>query len=154
MFGKITRRPADIIYSQYRRGIIGKCQRCGSTKSLQISHFYGRANEATRFLDDNCDIFCAGCHQYFTANPLEYVEYKKKQLGDQRFKLLQVAAHTYQKRDDEKVLLYLSKVMNEKPPTKNKQCPAHKMIGCVICSQPVVRRVKVKIKKKSGIDVS
>ena len=108
MFGQIKIRKADSVYSKWLRAEIGKCERCGSRRSLQVSHFFGRANEAVRYFRDNTDCLCSGCHQYFTSNPLEYVEFKKKQLGKQRFKMLQVAANTYQKRDDKKVLIWLA----------------------------------------------
>ena len=110
MFGKIKIRPADRLYSQWLRGERERCERCAGTKTLQCSHFYGRANEAVRFDPENTDCLCAGCHQYFTSYPAEYTEWKKKQLGEQRFKLLQIQANTYQKKDDAKILLFLKHI--------------------------------------------
>jgi hypothetical protein len=68
-------------------------------KGLHNSHFYGRANENTRFEPDNCDALCHGCHRYFTANPEFYRTWKLKQLGQKRYDTLMLQAHTYKKKD-------------------------------------------------------
>ena len=133
-FGRIKIRPADTLYSQWLRRERPCCERCGSVKSNQCSHFYGRANEATRFLPENTDVLCAGCHQYFTANPAEYVRWKRERMGDQEFKKLEVAADTYKKKDDVLILMWLAQQgMKTKPKEKqNKQC-VHKLKQCVLC---------------------
>ena len=79
------------------------CQRC-KTKykegSLACSHFYGRRNESTRFEPDNCIALCYGCHKYFDETNREaYREFKLKQLGEKRFKSLQVQVNTFKKKD-------------------------------------------------------
>lgn len=122
MFGKITRRPADILWSQYLRKLRNyTCEfpNCGkkheeNSKNLGISHFWGRAKESTRFDGENLDIFCnIPCHEYFTTHRTEYEVWKEKQLGSKRYKMLTVRAHTYQKKDDKKMLIALKILLNE-----------------------------------------
>ena len=133
MFGKIKIRESDRLYSLLLRRERPACERCGSKNGLQVSHFYGRANEATRFLNENCDIMCFGCHQYFTANPNEYREWKFKRMGERAFKQLVLAANTYKKRDDKLEILWLSKELGMKEkPKYNKECE-HKRKMCVLC---------------------
>lgn len=70
------------------------CQRCATqyaenATGLHCSHFIGRANRATRWDLENCDALCNGCHQYFeTHKATKYREWKRAQLGDERFELL------------------------------------------------------------------
>jgi|SRR3990167_1892752 len=107
MFGNIKRRPADILFSKYLRQKIGHCEVCGNKESIQVSHFYGRRHENTRFSEENCDILCYYHHQYFSENPNEYVEWKKRKLGEKRYKLLEIAVNTYRKKDDKLIILFL-----------------------------------------------
>ena len=133
MFGRIKIRPADSLYSKWLREERKCCERCGSRNSLQVSHFYGRANEAVRFDPRNTDCLCFGCHAYFTANPPEYVAWKIKRMGDQEYKQLMVAANTYKKRDDAMVILWLNQLMKKESKEKpNKEC-VHRRKQCVLC---------------------
>ena len=80
------------------------CQRCAKRYDsgdgrLQNSHYYGRSHESTRFEPDNCDALCFGCHQYFTSQPVEYVVWKSKRLGDKRVLSLTLQANSYKKKD-------------------------------------------------------
>lgn len=105
---KIKRRKTDIMYAKYLRMERGyRCERCSKIYQegdglwgLQVSHFYGRAKESVRFDPENTDLLCMGCHRYFTSNPNEYVEWKKKKMGIERFKVLTLRANTPGKRDD------------------------------------------------------
>lgn len=114
MFGRIKLRKTDILYSKYLRKLRKYiCERCHKFYpdgiGLQVSHFYGRAKESVRFDEENTDYFCAGCHQYFTANPNEYVEWKKKQLDDKVFKELTVRANTPKPKDDKLNLIIIQR---------------------------------------------
>ena len=113
-FYKIKIDQSDKIFSQYIRLRDKKCQRCGSFVkfngvgmpiSHQASHFHGRAHEGTRVEPDNAICLCWGCHNYFHANPNEYVIWKKKQLGEKRFKTLDLQAHQFCKRDRKLALI-------------------------------------------------
>ena len=104
---KIKIDKADRIFSQYVREIADwTCQRCrrkydrDEPNHLQASHFYGRGNENTRFMPDNVDALCMGCHmRWGGADHESYREFKVKQLGEKGFQLLTLAAHTYCKKD-------------------------------------------------------
>jgi len=99
---RIKIRKSDKIFSQYiRERDKWICQRCGSkSKSLQNSHFHGRRKESVRFDSANCCALCFSCHQYLDSNPLEHVKWKRAQLGEKRFKALNVRAQMIKKRDD------------------------------------------------------
>jgi len=110
----IKLRPADIKFSQIIRTRDGwRCVRCGTqyyppTRGLQNSHFWGRGRENTRFDFENCDALCTACHQYWGGDGREeYIEFKKKQLGEEGYKNLKIRAFTYKKKDDKLVLLWL-----------------------------------------------
>ena len=117
----IKRRKADIEYSKWlRKERKYTCERCyrkyqegDGLWGLHTSHFYGRANESVRFDPENTDLLCFGDHQYFTSNPVEYVEWKRKRMGEKAFKLLTLRAHTPKKRDDKLILLWLQQKNKE-----------------------------------------
>lgn len=90
-----------------------KCVRCGKqheegSRYLQCSHFWPRANYGTRWDLDNCDSLCASvfvtkggrtmllsCHGIWEAERAgEYRDFKLKQLGQQKYDLLHMRAHS------------------------------------------------------------
>ena len=81
-----TSAKADIEMSHFVRDRDkGKCFFCGKEGS-QNSHFWGRNTSATRYLEDNCDYVCGGCHMRHEANKQGiYREMKIKQLGQERY---------------------------------------------------------------------
>lgn len=95
----IKRDAADIAFSQYMKAKICHCERCYSRKSLEVSHYWGRAHEATRFDSENCDVLCNYCHRRFHSDPGSYEAWKRKKLGDKRYDALYVRAHSYCKKD-------------------------------------------------------
>ena len=121
MFGNIKRRPADILFSKYLRQKIGRCEVCGrkgegelGIAGLVVSHFHGRRNESTRFDENlNCDILCINCHRLFHESPARYVEWKKKKLGEKRYKLLTLAANQYRRKDDKLIILFLKQELSK-----------------------------------------
>ena len=123
-------RLADKKYSEYLREKRNHiCEYCGrrfkkGEKGLTVSHFYGRKSESTRFDDENCDVLCwLPCHNNFEQDPHEYSRWKQTRMTPQAFKLLQVRAHTYQKKDDAKILIFLNAVMKTKvKEKKNPDC--------------------------------
>ena len=110
---KIRIRQADKLFSEYLRKKIGSCEICGKKESIQVSHFYGRRHENTRFSEENCDILCYYHHQNFGENPATYVDWKKAKLGEKRFKLLMLSANQYKKKDDKLIILWLKKELKE-----------------------------------------
>ena len=125
-------RPADKLFSLYLREKRNRtCEYCGrrygkNEKGLTVSHFYGRKAESTRFDEENCQVLCwLPCHSNFEQNPAEYDTWMQSRMTPQGYKLLVLRAHTYQKRDDKKVLIWLKAVaphlMKEKP-NKQEKC--------------------------------
>jgi hypothetical protein len=97
---KIRISKEDESFSLYIRLRDQRCARCWTegagpikTGGLQISHYFGRAIESTRFDENNCDALCFGCHQYWSSTNREsYREFKIKQLGETGFKMLCIRA--------------------------------------------------------------
>jgi hypothetical protein len=97
---------ADQTFSAYiRERDNWTCQRCKTkyepgSQGLHCSHFFGRRNESTRFEPSNATAICFGCHQYFDeTNRMDYMRFKMKQLGEKRFKWLEIQVNTYHKKD-------------------------------------------------------
>ena len=73
-----------------------RCENCKkfyppgiSRIGLHCSHFITRANQATRYDMDNVDSLCFYCHNIRLAgDPPAYVRFKKKKLGEERYKAL------------------------------------------------------------------
>ena len=109
----------DALFSKYIRTRDNwTCQRCQkqypeNSQGLHCSHFYGRANENTRFDPDNCTAICFGCHQYFDEkNREDYRDFKLKQLGKKRFDELKIRANLYCKKDRKLAYLYVKQLFN------------------------------------------
>ena len=84
--------------------------------NLGVSHYWGRRHESTRFDLDNCTLLCnIPCHQEWehekgddkNGEPKEYKKYMLDRLGQEGFDLLELRAHTYQKKDDELIIMWL-----------------------------------------------
>lgn len=98
---KIKIKPADTIFSNLiRERDNWTCVRCKKkytppTNALQCSHFWGRANKATRFDPLNCDALCYGCHARWEGNKQgEYRDFKLKQLGKKKYNELEKKARS------------------------------------------------------------
>lgn len=68
-----------------------KCVFCGRGKGviLDPSHFWGRYVSSTRFLPENIDIVCRGCHYRVEgAKAGEYRDFKIAQLGIKKYNWL------------------------------------------------------------------
>ena|SRR3990167_6733985 len=108
---QIKIRKSDTVFSIYIRTKAGwTCERCFTTyepgsSSLHCSHFHGRGRESTRFDPENCNCLCFGCHRYFHSYPLEYVDWKRKKMGENEFKILEMRSNQYKKRDDKMDLI-------------------------------------------------
>jgi hypothetical protein len=77
-----------------------KCFFCGKAAS-QNSHFWGRANSATRYDPENCDYVCGGCHMRHEGNKQGlYRDLKIKQLGKRRYDLMEKRARSIVKRSE------------------------------------------------------
>ncbi len=116
MFGRVKIDLADRLFSLYIRYRDNwTCQWCwkydppqlGDPSGLQNSHFFGRGMESVRFDEENCVTLCAACHQYWgSTNREDYRAFKIRQLGQRRFDLLTLRAHTRAEKDRKLVIIY------------------------------------------------
>ena len=105
---RIRRDPLDELFSLYiRTRDHFTCQRCGvKSKNVQCAHFIGRRNKNCRWREENATTLCMGCHQHFHANPLEFVEWTRKRLGERDFELLQAQERIITKPDRKLLTMY------------------------------------------------
>lgn len=115
---RVKLRKADRLFTELVRQIYNyTCQKCGriyipdvhNLANLGVSHYFSRRKEATRFDLDNVTLLCNfPCHRLWeTENRAEYKEHMINRLGQEGFDLLEYRSHTYLKRDDKMVELYL-----------------------------------------------
>lgn len=128
MYFKVRIRPADKLFSQYIR-LRDKmlCQynfKCfKGTEGSQTSHFQKRRKESVRFDPENGDWCCSKCH-YFVENgemnedgtiridgQKVLAEWKKKQLGEKRYKALMLRSQLIGKKDDKLNILILKELI-------------------------------------------
>lgn len=119
---KVKIDKADAVFSKYIRLRDMECRRChskvelnakGDPVSHQNSHFQGRAKEATRFDEENCDTLCGACHMYFTANPAEHYMWQVKTKGQKAIDNLVLRSNTYQKKDRAMAFIYWTERLKE-----------------------------------------
>jgi hypothetical protein len=95
-----TSAKADQEFSRFIRARDTRCFFCPNP-TTQCSHFWGRGNSATRYDPDNCDGICGGCHMRHEGNKQGlYREKKLAQLGESRYKVLEIRARSILKRSD------------------------------------------------------
>ncbi len=92
------------------------CERCDTyfpeghgRQGLHASHYYGRGRISTRFLPDNLNSLCMGCHLHMSGNRDEYTAFKVKELGQSRFDDLVLrgnAVMKYTKSDKEELYIH------------------------------------------------
>jgi len=77
---------------------LNTCQRClthypANSKGLHVSHFYSRRRACTRYFLDNTDLLCFGCHMLWQKElRADYIRFKKRQLGKERYDRLRAMA--------------------------------------------------------------
>lgn len=75
------------------------CVRClkkytPPTKALHCSHYYSRRKLGTRWDMRNLDALCYGCHRLVEGDKQGwYTTFKKKQLGEEQFNILETIAN-------------------------------------------------------------
>ncbi len=102
---KIKILKEDKVFSQVIRLRDKKCVRCGSPvrynekgipNSHECSHYWSRGNWSTRYEKDNCDTLCFACHMLWGGDHREeYTEFKKEQLGEERYNEMKIQRHKY-----------------------------------------------------------
>lgn len=121
-WNKIRLDIADTTFSRFIRLRDGACVRCSrpgtASKTgeeiigLQNSHYWSRRNESTRFDPENCDALCAGCHRAWGGDDRRlYEEFKREQLGEQGYNLLELRKNTYQKKDRKMSLIIAKELL-------------------------------------------
>lgn len=91
----ISITPADSTFSKcIRERSNWTCEKCGvkyepPTTGLQCAHIFGRRNKAVRFEPLNAFALCFACHQYYTANPMNFGIFVHNKLGDKYDVLLE-----------------------------------------------------------------
>jgi len=112
MFGRIKIRKSDKLFRELLLKERGeRCQRCARRGRVEVSHFHGRRKENVRYDFENVDLLCGGCHRFFHESPSSYFTWKHEQLGEKRFKALEIRANTYKKRDDAMQEIILRKLL-------------------------------------------
>jgi len=119
---KIKIDKADKAFSQYIRLRDMECRKChsivqkndkGLPVSHQASHFMGRGKENTRFNELNVDTLCMGCHMYFTAHPLEHVDWQIEVKGQETVDELRLWSNQYKKKDRAAEYLYWNQKLKD-----------------------------------------
>lgn len=107
--------PADTAFSQWIRLRDRQCMRCGSpvkfnAKGLPVSHqnshFKGRRKESTRFMPENCDTLCGGCHMYLGGQPDEHVAWQIQRKGQKLVDQIILTASLHKKKDRKLEAMY------------------------------------------------
>lgn len=94
MKGKIKESKIDQAFSIWIRNRDKVCQfplrdNDHHSSVLQCSHFYGRGARSVRWDPENCDGICSRHHQFLEGRKnAEYLWWKKKQLGSEKFTAL------------------------------------------------------------------
>lgn len=113
---------ADKAFSRYIRLRDMECRRCHSRVKLnekglpvshQASHFKGRRKESTRFMPENVDTLCGGCHAYFTENPSEHEAWQVQTKGQKIVDQIILTSNTYKKKDRELEKIYWRQKLKE-----------------------------------------
>lgn len=96
-------KEADTKFSKWvieRDGM--KCVNCGRTTHLTNSHYWGRANSATRFDPENCDTLCwMPCHvKWEKQKQGDYLQFKLKQLGQDKYTELEKRGRSTMNRSE------------------------------------------------------
>jgi hypothetical protein len=73
----------DRVTSLLVRARDGRCVTCGTTESLQCSHYFKRSFLATRWNLQNCNAQCAAHNELHNRVPWPYREYMVKRIGEQ-----------------------------------------------------------------------
>ena len=97
----IRRDQADIWFSKVVRARDQWCMSCGKTENLQAMHIVGRRNKAVRWSLDNAVTGCAGCHRYYTENPLAFHDWLRTLLGDGHLEMLREKAREIMKTNQQ-----------------------------------------------------
>lgn len=99
---QIIKEMDKLFSAEVKRRANGICFKCGQVKAnAGVSHYYSRKYMGTRWDFDNCAWADWGCHFYHLEHfkqPGEfYHNWMLRTLGEERFKRLEIKAHTVTK---------------------------------------------------------
>ncbi|MGI5828440.1 MAG: hypothetical protein ACOX6V_05470 [Patescibacteria group bacterium] len=90
---KTLKLKADRLFSQLVR-MRNVCEWCGAKNdTLQCAHVFSRKYLNTRWASLNCLCLCAKCHFKAHQEPVEFVEFVKKYLGEETYAELRRLRH-------------------------------------------------------------
>lgn len=97
-------RKADVLFSKLVRDRDGGCVAVGTDMTeckgnLQCAHIHSRSYKSIRTNFENAVTLCAAHHTFYTHRPLEWEEWVRTQLGDERWESLRAIALRYEKVD-------------------------------------------------------
>lgn len=95
-------RKADVLFSRLVRERDGACVAAGTDMveckgNLQAAHIHSRSYKSIRTNFENCVTLCAAHHMYYTHHPLEWEDWVRHNLGDERWEHLKAIALQYEK---------------------------------------------------------
>jgi hypothetical protein len=96
----MKRDKLDALFSRYIKLLSGGyCKRCHKylgikSRGLHNAHCYSRGKLSTRFVRDNCQALCYGCHRYLDQHPTLKFEFFMEILGKESFDKLTVLSNT------------------------------------------------------------
>lgn len=91
IYGKGSKAKATRLHSLVVRAR-GRCERCGSTSSLQAAHIVSRRYSATRTDERNAWCLCASCHFFLGNNPFDHVVFAHQTIGEAVYRELREKA--------------------------------------------------------------
>ena len=96
--GGIVRDKTDIVFSfLVRERVDWCCERCRkdfrhNIGELHCSHIFGRAKKGVRVNPLNAFAHCQGCHEYLEQHPVDFAEWAKGLMGENRYDKLRLLA--------------------------------------------------------------
>jgi len=126
-YKSIRIRATDTLFSRYIRlrdkecSFKHKCYGHQTFDELQCCHFHSRRKENVRFDPENADAGCVKCHYFIdqTAEGQRWLkEFKKKQLGERAYDLLELRSSISTKKDDVSTITYVKGLIASLPPAQ------------------------------------
>lgn len=84
----------------------GPCADCGEPRT-QCAHGFSRSYRSTRWDFDNAWPLCASCHLFYTHRPLQWDNWMRMRMGDDRYDALRAKALGGERVDTKALLVEL-----------------------------------------------
>lgn len=80
----------------------GRCENCNKSSGVQLqcAHIMSRRYSKTRCDTRNGFCLCAGCHIYYTANPIAFTDFVRSTWAGEYFEEIQANAYDTLKKAD------------------------------------------------------